>query len=173
LLHPVTPCPAFVGLGSNLGDREAHLHFAVCALDELADVTVVGLSPLYETEAVGPPQGAYLNGVAELETSLAPRELLHALLAVEARAGRTRDPEERYSPRTLDLDLLLHGEHQVDEPGLQVPHPRMHERAFVLIPFADLAPACVHPGSDLTIALLAERVRGDRGVRRWPRPLGA
>ncbi len=131
---------AFIGLGANLGDREATIRAAVDALAEEDGIEVVAVSTLRETEPVGVgPQPLYVNGVAELNTSLLPRALLDCLLATEQRFGRIRVPGE-HGPRTLDLDLLLYGDEQIDEPGLIVPHPRLHERAFVLEPLAELDP---------------------------------
>ena len=129
---------AFVGLGANLGDREATIRAALAALAEEDGIEVVAISTLRETEPVGVgPQPRYVNGVAELNTSLLPRALLDCLLATEQRFGRVRVPGE-HGPRTLDLDLLLYGDEQIDEPGLTVPHPRLHEREFVLEPLAEL-----------------------------------
>ena len=137
---------AFVGLGANLGDREGTLRSAVDALGAEAGVEVVAVSTLRETEPVGVgEQPLYLNGAAELETTLTARELLDRLLAVEQRFGRVRSPGE-HGPRTLDLDLLLYGAETIDEAGLTVPHPRLHERRFVLEPLAELAPGLVVPG---------------------------
>jgi len=132
---------AFLGLGSNLGDRWAHLRGAVAALPD-----VVAVSPVYETEPVGGPagQGRYLNCVVELDTDLGPRELLEAAQRVEAAAGRVR--AERWGPRTLDVDVLIVDDLAVDDPDLVVPHPRLWERDFVLIPLADLAPDLVPAG---------------------------
>ena len=125
---------AYLGLGSNLGDRRAHLRQAVDALPD-----VVAVSPVYETEPVGGPagQGPYLNLVVALETDLSPRDLLDLAHRLEDAAGRVRT--ERHGPRTLDVDVLLVGGLCVDEPDLVVPHPRMWERRFVLAPLADLA----------------------------------
>jgi 2-amino-4-hydroxy-6-hydroxymethyldihydropteridine diphosphokinase len=140
---------AYVGLGSNLGDREATIRAAVA---ELPGVTAV--STLRETDPVGvTEQPRFLNGVAALETEFAPRELLDVLLAVERRLGRER--LERWGPRTIDLDLLLYGAETLDEPGLTVPHPRLHERRFALEPLAELDPALVVPGRGPVSALLA------------------
>jgi 2-amino-4-hydroxy-6-hydroxymethyldihydropteridine diphosphokinase len=134
---------AFVGLGSNLGDRRAHLQAAVDGLRARGDV--VAVSPLYETEPVGGPagQGPYLNLVVELSTEDTPRELLERCRALEAAAGRVR--AERWGPRTLDADVLLVEGAAVDEPDLTVPHPRLWERRFVVQPLADLAPDLVSP----------------------------
>jgi 2-amino-4-hydroxy-6-hydroxymethyldihydropteridine diphosphokinase len=129
---------AFLGLGSNLGDRWANLRRAVGALPD-----VVAVSSVYETDPVGGPegQGPYLNLVVELETELSPRRLLEWGQRLEAEAGRVR--LERWGPRTLDIDVLWVGDQVVDEPDLQVPHPRLWERDFVLVPLADLAPDLV------------------------------
>jgi 2-amino-4-hydroxy-6-hydroxymethyldihydropteridine diphosphokinase len=164
---------AFVALGSNLGDRRAALDFALEELRASAGVAVLAVSPVYETEPVGgPPQGAYLNAVAALCTSLAPRALLERLLAIEALAGRERT-RVRDAPRRLDLDLLLYGDLALEEPGLVVPHPRLPERAFALVPLADLAPDLVHPVLGETLGRLAARVLDPGAVRRLPAPAGA
>jgi len=134
---------AYVGLGSNLGDRAGYLLAAVSLLSRLPKTRLLRLSPVYETAPVGPPQPPYLNLVAELDTGLDPRELLQALLEVERALGRER--KERWGPRTIDLDLLLYGDLVLEEEGLQVPHPRLHERAFVLVPLLDLLPEGRHP----------------------------
>ena len=137
---------AYVGLGANLGDRERMLRAAVDALAAEDGVEVVSVSVLRETEPVGVgQQPLYLNGAAELETTLSARELLDRLLAVEQQFGRTRVRDE-HGPRTLDLDLLLYDDEVIDELGLTVPHPRLHERRFVLEPLAELAPGLVVPG---------------------------
>jgi 2-amino-4-hydroxy-6-hydroxymethyldihydropteridine diphosphokinase len=137
---------AYVGLGANLGDRERTLGAAVDALTAEEGIAVVSVSTLRETEPVGVgEQPRFLNGAVELETTLTARELLHRLLAVEQRFGRVRIPGE-HGPRTLDLDLLLYGDEVIDEPGLTVPHPRLHERRFVLEPLAELAPGLLVPG---------------------------
>ena len=132
---------AFLGLGSNLGDRRCYLAEAVSALPD-----VVAVSPVYETEPVGGPegQGPYLNLVVELDTDRSPHELLALAQQLEAAAGRTRTV--RHGPRTLDVDVLVVDDLVVDDDTLTVPHPRMHERAFVLAPLADLAPELVAPG---------------------------
>jgi 2-amino-4-hydroxy-6-hydroxymethyldihydropteridine diphosphokinase len=141
---------AYVGLGANLGDREGTIRAAIAQLPG-----VVAVSPLRETDPVGiTDQPQFLNGVAALETELAPRALLDVLLAVERRLGRER--KERWGPRTIDLDLLLYGDEVIDERGLTVPHPRLGERRFVLEPLADLAPTLVVPGLGGVEELLAE-----------------
>jgi 2-amino-4-hydroxy-6-hydroxymethyldihydropteridine diphosphokinase len=137
---------AYVGLGANLGDREQTLRAAVDALAASDGVEVVAVSTLRETEPVGVgEQPRFLNGAVALETTLEARELLDLLLAIEQRFGRVRVPGE-HGPRTLDLDLLLYGGGEIDEPGLAVPHPRLHARRFVLEPLAELAPGLAVPG---------------------------
>jgi 2-amino-4-hydroxy-6-hydroxymethyldihydropteridine diphosphokinase len=160
---------ACVALGSNLGDRAARLEQALKALAATPGVAVLGTSALYETAPVGGPpgQGAYLNAAARVRTTLDPRALLARLLEIEREAGRVRGPE-RDAPRELDLDLLLYGDRCLDEPGLVVPHPRLHERAFVLAPLADVAGELVHPRLGETIEALFARVR-DAGVRLFTR----
>jgi 2-amino-4-hydroxy-6-hydroxymethyldihydropteridine diphosphokinase len=148
---------AFVGLGSNLGDRETTLRAAVGRLRGLPQTEVQGVSGFRDTEPVGNVhQPRFLNGAVELETALAPRELLDALLELERHFGRDRSSSPPQGPRTLDLDLLLYGDEEIDEPGLEVPHPRLHERAFVLEPLAELDPALEVPGRGPVHALLAE-----------------
>jgi 2-amino-4-hydroxy-6-hydroxymethyldihydropteridine diphosphokinase len=137
---------AYVGLGTNLGDREGALRAALAALQATEGVQVVAVSSFRETDPVGYlDQPRFLNGAAAVDTALGPRELLDALLAVERSLGRTRDGP-RFGPRTIDLDLLLYGDKAVDEPGLSVPHPRLHERTFALEPLAELDPSLVVPG---------------------------
>jgi 2-amino-4-hydroxy-6-hydroxymethyldihydropteridine diphosphokinase len=134
---------AFLGLGSNLGDRWAQLREAVSSLPP---TEVVAVSPVYETDPVGGPPGQppYLNLVVELATDRSPRELLDVARALEEAGGRLR--AERHGPRTIDVDVLLVGDLVVAEPDLVVPHPRLHERRFVLAPLADLAPELVPDG---------------------------
>jgi 2-amino-4-hydroxy-6-hydroxymethyldihydropteridine diphosphokinase len=157
---------AFVALGTNLGERESHLVGSIAALRRTRGVAVLAVSPVYETDPVGPPpQGPYLNAVARLRTSLSPRALLERLQAIEAAAGRTR-ASGRNAARCLDLDLLFYGEEKIHEPGLEVPHPRLHQRAFVLEPLCDLAPDWIHPTLHQRVADLALRVRDPAAVRR-------
>jgi 2-amino-4-hydroxy-6-hydroxymethyldihydropteridine diphosphokinase len=138
---------AYVGLGSNLGDREGTIRAAVAALAADPHIDVVAVSALRETDPVGPvEQPQFLNGALALETDLGARELLERLLAVERRFGRVREGVPPQGPRTLDLDLLLFGDESIDEPGLRVPHPRLYERRFALEPLAELAPDVELPG---------------------------
>ena len=157
------PVTAVVGLGSNLEDPEAHVRRAFAELAALPETWLAARSPLYRTAPVGyADQPPFVNACARVETRLAPRALLEALLAIERRHGRTREIPD--GPRTLDLDLLLYGGATIDEPGLRVPHPRAHERAFVLAPLVDVWPEAVIPGSGPARALLAKA--GLEGVER-------
>jgi 2-amino-4-hydroxy-6-hydroxymethyldihydropteridine diphosphokinase len=152
--YPRRMASAFVGLGANLGDREGTVRRAVELLAATAGIEVVAVSALSETDPVGRlDQPRFLNGVAELDTTLGPRELLATLLDVERELGRER--RERWGPRTIDLDLLLYGPEQIDEPGLTVPHPRLHERRFALEPLAELDPDLDVPGRGRVADLLA------------------
>jgi 2-amino-4-hydroxy-6-hydroxymethyldihydropteridine diphosphokinase len=151
---------AYVGLGANLGDREATLERAVELLEQRPGVEVVAVSSFRETDPVGYlDQPRFLNGAVAIETSLAPADLLDELLAVEQELGRVREGP-RYGPRTVDLDLLLVDGLVLDAPGLTVPHPRLHERAFVLEPLAELDPALVVPGRGPVSQLLQQLESG-------------
>lgn len=181
---------AYIGVGSNLGDRLGHCVAAVHALNRLDGTKVMGVSAWYETEPVGQfeqpvllpsvptskhPSGQlssapmaqswFLNGVVGVETQLEPRALLDACIAIERERGRERQGPK--GPRTLDLDLLLYGDRVLNEPGLTVPHPRLAERAFVLIPLSDIAGKTVHPGLNVTIAALRARLEDHHIVRRY------
>ncbi len=162
------PTTAFVALGSNVGDRLANLARAVSLLDGREDITVVRSSRVYETDPVGPPQPDYLNAVVEVETTLGPDDLLRACLDVERAMGRERG--ERWGPRLIDLDVLTFGDETIDEPGLVVPHPRMHERGFVLIPLLELTGDPPLPGGRRvgTMRLPPEALAG---VRPFAPPL--
>jgi len=154
---------AHVGLGSNLDDPERHVRQALRELSRLPGTRLVSHSSLYRTPPVGKlDQPDFVNAVALLDTTLSPRELLQELLALEGRHGRVRT--ERDGPRTLDLDLLLLGDRIICEPGLEVPHARMHERAFVLVPLAEVSPDAVIPGRGNVVELAARSAR--RGVTR-------
>lgn len=148
---------AYLGLGSNLGDRSAHLQAAVDGLGTTPGVRVEAVSGVYETDPIGPDQPDYLNAVVVVETALDPRGLLHIARRLEADAGREADPtrRQRWGPRPLDVDVLLVGDERVDEADLTVPHPRISERDFVLAPLADVAPD--HP------LVRERRARDDRG----------
>jgi 2-amino-4-hydroxy-6-hydroxymethyldihydropteridine diphosphokinase len=147
---------AYVGLGSNLGDREATLRQALELLEVEPDIAVVAVSSFRETEPWGyADQPSFLNGACAVETELPPRELLARLLAIERAIGRTREGP-RFGPRTIDLDLLLYGAEAVDEPGLSVPHPRLAERRFALEPLAELDPDLALPDGRRVANLLSE-----------------
>jgi 2-amino-4-hydroxy-6-hydroxymethyldihydropteridine diphosphokinase len=145
---------AFVGVGANLGDAAGQVRAAIAALAALPGTRLVAASSLYRTAPVGyAAQPDFVNAAVLLETDLAPRALLAALQSLEARHGRTRSFKD--APRTLDLDLLLYDGEVVDEPGLAVPHPRLHERAFALAPLVEIDPAAVIPGRGLARDWLA------------------
>lgn len=149
---------AYIGLGSNLGDRRSSIEAAVERLRATEGIEEVLLSSLYETEPVGGPsgQGPYLNAAGRVRTMLRPHELLAVLLRIERELGRKR--RERWGPRTIDLDLLLYEDQILDTPSLTLPHPRMHEREFVLGPLAEIAPDAMHPTMRLTIAEMLRRL---------------
>ena len=147
---------AFIGLGSNLGERTETLRAAIGRLRGLPEVEVKGVSSLRDTDPVDYlDQPRFLNGVVELETELSARALLGALLELERAFGRDRSASPPHGPRTLDLDLLLYGDATIDEPLLMVPHPRLHERRFVLEPLTELDPDLEVPGQGSVQALLA------------------
>jgi 2-amino-4-hydroxy-6-hydroxymethyldihydropteridine diphosphokinase len=147
---------AYIGLGSNLGEREATLRRALDLLQAEPGIDVVGVSSFRETEPVGVvDQPRFVNAAAALETDLAPRALLERLLAVEQTLGRVRYGP-RFGPRTVDLDLLLYDDRVIAEPGLEVPHPRLHERRFALEPLLELDPSLVMPGRGPLSTLLAK-----------------
>ncbi len=160
--NALQPATAFVALGSNLNDPAAQVNAAFAALDALPATRIVSRSSLYRSAPAGyADQPDFVNAVAALVTALAPRALLDALLAIERHHGRVR--EFPNSPRTLDLDVLMYGDLQLRERGLTIPHLRMHERAFVLLPLAEIAPDLVIPGrgavSELLLAIDATGVK--------------
>ena len=161
---------AYLGLGSNLGDRLRNLADALELLDRpLEGVSVSRASGIYETEPWGlARQPKFLNCAVEVTTALPPLGLLQKAKEVEAAIGRKPGP--RYGPRVADVDILLYGDLTVEEPDLQIPHPRLHLRAFVLVPLAELAPALKHPLLADTVGGLAERTEGKEGVRRLEIP---
>ena len=157
--------PVFLGLGSNVGDREEALEEAVRGLAGRG-VATIRASSIWHTEPVGgPPQEWFLNSVVEGRTRLRPRELLEACLDTERAMGRER--RERYGPRRIDVDILFYGSERVEEPGLVVPHPRLAERRFVLEPLHEVAPDFVHPVLGATVSELRRRCADTSQVRRW------
>jgi 2-amino-4-hydroxy-6-hydroxymethyldihydropteridine diphosphokinase len=160
---------AYVGLGSNLGDRLRNLQRAVDLLAASQSVRVIRSSRVYETDPVGgPTQPDFLNAVVHLETDLSPRELLRTCMGVEVDMGRVRD--ERWGPRTIDVDVLTYGDERIDEPDLVVPHPRMHERGFVLVPLGELDADPSLPGGTRLTELRLEP-SAVLGVRPFAPPL--
>jgi len=148
---------AFIGVGSNLGDRKRTMGEAQKALAACPEIRFQRSAPIYETQPVGgPPQGLYLNTVWEIETDLTAEALLNVLLKIESDYGRER--REKNAPRTLDLDLLFYGDQVIDEGGLTIPHPRLHERWFVLKPLWDLRADFVHPVSQKSICELLDQL---------------
>jgi 2-amino-4-hydroxy-6-hydroxymethyldihydropteridine diphosphokinase len=144
------PNRAFIGIGSNLGDRAANYREAIARIAEIPHTRVVRQSSIYETEPVGNLKGAFLNGVIEVETEIAPEVLMRRLLAIERVMGRKRvrgrkPARGKYRPRIIDLDLLFFNKEMIESRALTVPHPRIQERLFVLAPMAELAPALIHP----------------------------
>jgi 2-amino-4-hydroxy-6-hydroxymethyldihydropteridine diphosphokinase len=163
-MHRLNPTCAAIALGSNLGNSQSTLEAAVQMLATTPEISVERRSHWYQTKAVGPPQPDYLNGCALLQVTLSPQALLQSLLEIEANFGRVR--RERWGPRTLDLDLLLFDDLILDLPRLQIPHPRMAERAFVLVPLAEIAPDWQDPTSGQTIATLLQTVDCSGVVRK-------
>lgn len=158
------PVVASIGLGGNLGDAATTLRAAQQALDGLPGTRLLRVSRLYRTPAWGKTeQPDFINAAALLETRLPARELLDGLLAIEREFGRTRavDGSDRWGARTLDLDLLLYGDIEIDEPGLHVPHPHLHERAFALLPLVEIAPDVMIPGRGLARDALAAMATDD------------
>ena len=157
---------AFIGFGSNVGDRVDFCDRAVTLLSLLPHSQVTGVSLLYETEPVNdganPGDGWFLNGVVQLETHVTPCSLLMVLCEIERSLGR--DENNRSGPRTIDLDILFYGQRVIDEPGLVVPHPRLHQRRFVLMPFSELDPLWVHPTQQRTITQLLAEVKDQSEV---------
>lgn len=152
-----------IALGSNLGDSQLILQGALSTIAATPEISLLACSFWYQTKAIGPPQPDYINGCALLQVNISPQQLLETLLAIETSFGRVRT--ERWAARSLDLDLLLYDDLIVDTPTLTIPHPRMRERAFVLVPLADIAPQWVDPVSGRAIAELLKDV-DCTGVRK-------
>lgn len=165
---------AYLALGTNIGDRSNFLKEALRRIDQMDEITITEASSIYETEPVGyVEQDAFLNMVVEVETSFTAIQLLDAALAIEAALGRKR--EIKWGPRTIDLDILLFNQENIETERLMVPHPRMHERGFVLLPLYEINPNVKIPGQTLTLSDLIERLedRDREGVRLWKQRNGA
>jgi 2-amino-4-hydroxy-6-hydroxymethyldihydropteridine diphosphokinase len=163
------PQRAYIGIGSNLGDRRANTIDAIARVAELPETTVVRASSLYESEPLGDAKPWFVNSVIEVETALSPERLLEGLQAIEGALGRTRVEGKRWESRVIDLDILLVDEDVIETRSLQVPHPEMHKRRFVLVPLAELAPHVVHPTLGRTVAALLATVEDDKRVTLLPR----
>lgn len=157
---------AYIGLGSNIGDRAANLKRALDRLKARQGLKVKKASSLYEAEPVGlKGQPWYLNAVVEVETSLSPEGLFKVCQEIETEMGRRR--ETRWGPRVIDLDILLYGNNIIDEEDLKIPHPRMHTRRFVLVPLAEIAPEAIHPAFKKTVSSLLGELKDEHQVRRY------
>ncbi|MBV8056932.1 MAG: 2-amino-4-hydroxy-6-hydroxymethyldihydropteridine diphosphokinase [Deltaproteobacteria bacterium] len=165
------PHRAFIGLGTNLGDRAANYRQAIQRIGHLPESHIVRHSSIYETEPMGDIKGVFLNGVVELETEMPAELLIRRLLAIERAMGRKRSHERKpsvarrkYQPRIIDLDLLFFDKEIIRTPPLTVPHPRLHERRFVLAPMAELAPALIHPELNISISELLAGLKSPQRV---------
>lgn len=162
----------YIGLGSNLGDREGYLTQAIARLDEHPEIRVLRCSSIYETKPYGPvEQGDFLNMVVEIATALSPEALLDALQSIENALHRKR--LVRWGPRTIDLDILLYGDKMIETEKLVVPHPEIAKRLFVLMPLNELAPDLAIPGIGQTVGERLKKFRSVKGVRLWKRNCGA
>jgi len=164
------PNRAFIGIGTNLGDRAANYRAALDRITALPATRIVRQSSIYESEPIGEIKGAFLNGVIEIETELTADALMRRLLGIERAMGRKRSPAPRSKPRgpaksrVIDLDLLFFNQEVLESAALTVPHPRLHERRFVLAPMAELAPMMVHPKSNKSISELLVSLKGQQRV---------
>jgi 2-amino-4-hydroxy-6-hydroxymethyldihydropteridine diphosphokinase len=158
---------AYIGIGSNLGDKLENCRRAMEAIGADARNRLVGRSRFYRTEPVGKKdQEWFINGVVAVETTMSPAELMEFLLSVEKGMGRIR--QERWGPRVIDLDILFYGDRVLDEEGLQIPHPRLHERRFVLAPLKDMAPGLLHPVFHRTVSQILEELKTQEKIDPVP-----
>ncbi len=156
---------AYIGFGSNIGDRLKHIQNAIHALSKTEEIAVKEISSVYKTDPVGyEAQGEFLNGVVAIQTTLSPLSLLHTLKEIETAVGRQH--RIRWGPREIDLDILIYGDLCVQTEKLVIPHPEMHLRGFVLVPLAEIAPNLVHPVCQESIQTLTERLEDDKSVLR-------
>lgn len=162
---------AYIGLGSNMGDKTANLKKAIEELGKVPGNKVLAVSSFYETEPVGNiEQDWFINAAAKLETGLTPRELLDILLKIEKELGRVRDA--RWGPRVIDLDILLYDDLVMDEEGLVIPHPYLHERRFVLVPLAEIAPRLIHPLLKKSMSVLLKGLHDNKKIEKVRRTKG-
>jgi 2-amino-4-hydroxy-6-hydroxymethyldihydropteridine diphosphokinase len=162
---------AYIALGSNMGNRFENLRQAIEKLNQITEIKVVNTSSVYETDPVGyEEQDQFLNMVLEAETNLEPFQLLSVCMKIERELGRKRGI--RWGPRTMDLDILLYNQENIKSEMLTVPHPRMHERAFVMVPLIEIQPNIMLPGTDRTLQAVLEDIPDREGVRIWKRKNG-
>ena len=162
---PTTMHVAYIGFGSNIGDRLKHIQNAIHALSKTEGIVLEQISSIYKTAPVGyEKQGEFLNGVAAIQTSLSPLPLLHTLKDIETAVGRQR--RLRWGPREIDLDILIYGDLCAQTEELVIPHPEMHLRRFVLVPLVEIAPNLVHPAFQETVQILLSRLKDDKSVIR-------
>src|SRR5262249_27554489 len=163
------PHRVHIGIGSNLGDRQANTAAAIERVSQLPGTRIVRASSLYESEPLGDAETWFVNSVIEIDTSLSPDALLEKLLAIEKAMGRTRAKEKRWDSRVIDLDILLFDQDVIETPSLTIPHPELHKRRFVLRPLAEIAPELVHPRLGQSVSTLLATVQDDKQVVLLPR----
>ena len=163
------PHRAYIGIGSNLGDRKANTNEAVDRVSKLPGTRVVRASSLYESEPLGDAKTWFVNSVIEIETEMPPDALLRKLKAIENAMGRKRVKGKRWGSRVIDLDILLCDQEVIEKRSLKIPHPEMHKRRFVLLPLAELAPHVVHPQLGQSVSALLATVKDEKRVTLLPR----